>query len=62
MSAQAIAETALDMVKRHIALIAWAFDTLEQMGELTLGLNDFLAAQASELETFVYMLQQRIKS
>jgi DNA-binding ferritin-like protein len=62
MSAQAIAETALDMVKRHIALIAWAFDTLEQMGELTLGLNDFLAAQASELETFVYLLQQRIKS
>ena len=62
MSAQAIVETALDMVKRHIALTAWVFDTLEQMGELTLGLNDFLAAQASELETFVYLLQQRIKS
>ena len=62
LASHTIAKTALEMIKNHVTLVAWVFDTLEQMGELTLGLNDFLATQASELETFVYLLQQRIKS
>ena len=38
------------------------FKELESSGELSLGLNDFLAASANSHENHVYLLQQRVKT
>lgn len=61
-SATEIAETGLKMLKDHHALLTDAFETLEEAGELPLGLNDTLAAHANDLETFIYLIQQRIRT
>lgn len=57
-----IAEMGLQLLKEHHALIEDVFSTLEEAGELPLGLNDVLAAQANDIETFIYLLQQRAKT
>lgn len=57
-----IATTALQIEKDYIALVEELFAFLEESDCLSLGLNDFLAATANQHETFVYKLQQRIKS
>lgn len=62
LDAEGIADTALKMVRDHIGLVEQLFDDLEASGELTLGLNDHLAAQANTFETYVYLLQQRAGS
>jgi hypothetical protein len=52
----------LQLLKEHHALIEDVFSTLEEAGELPLGLNDVLAAHANDIETFIYLLQQRAKT
>lgn len=42
-------------------LLRTAVEDLEQTGQLTLGLDDFIAATASEHETNMYLLQQALK-
>lgn len=43
-------------------LIKWAYEKLKQMGELSLGMDDFLMATASEHETNQYLLRQVLRS
>jgi len=61
LSSAGIAMVGLKMVKDYLSFVEHAFNTLEDSGELTLGLNDFLAASANNLETYVYLLKQRVK-
>lgn len=42
-------------------VLSEAFDHLESKGQLSLGMNDFLAALANAHETAIYLLQQRRK-
>ena len=42
-------------------LFAHAFQTLENMGQMSLGMNDFIAAAANSHETAVYLLTQRLR-
>jgi len=57
-----IASTALQVEKDFIGVTEELFKALEKADQLSLGLNDFLAAAANSHETFVYKLQQRVKS
>ena len=43
-------------------LIKWVYDKLKAMGELSLGMDDFLMATASEHETNQYLLRQVLRS
>lgn len=56
-----IVQEGLKVLQGHHDLLSEIYETLEEAGELPLGLNDLLAAQANELETFLYLLQQRAK-
>lgn len=60
-SATAIALTGLQIEKDFLALSEEIYGTLKENGALTLGLDDFLMATASAHETFVYLLQQRVR-
>lgn len=42
-------------------LFSETFTLLEQMGTLSLGMNDFIAATANAHETFMYLLRQRTR-
>lgn len=61
MSSLDIAKAASGMVNDYIDTITDLFYTLEEMGSLPLGLNDFLAASANTHESYAYLLSQRIK-
>ena len=56
-----IATTALELTKDYINYLEQMFDALEDGGNLSLGLNDMIAAHANRYETHIYLLQQRIK-
>ena len=43
-------------------IIKNVYDSLKQMGELSLGMDDFLMATASEHETNQYLLRQVLRS
>lgn len=60
VSPTAIAATGLCMVKDIIQFIEEQFRCLEECGQLSLGLNDLLAAHANGIEDFVYLLKQRV--
>lgn len=62
ISSLAIAATALQLEKDYIEMVGQMFEDLEEEGQLSLGLNDFLMASANSHETRVYLLQQRIKT
>lgn len=57
-----IASAGLAMVKDYIETIQETYDTLKKSGELSMGLDDFLMALVSKLESFVYLLKQRVQS
>jgi len=57
-----IAATGLEIENNYLSMITEMFKTLEASNELSLGLNDFLAASANLHESHVYLLQQRVKS
>jgi len=56
-----IAVTALALIESHIAILEDVFNSLEAANELPLGLNDFLASSANRYDTYVYLLNQRLK-
>jgi DNA-binding ferritin-like protein len=60
-SGDQIVDEAVELLQGHHDLLSDVYNNLEQAGELPLGLNDVLAAQANEIETFLYLLQQRAK-
>jgi DNA-binding ferritin-like protein len=62
MTSLAIASSGQKLLKDYNLFLAQIDDSLKSTGELTLGLNDFHAATASNIETFLYKLGQRIKS
>jgi hypothetical protein len=62
LSALAMASTALMIEKNYLQMLEILFKELESSGELSLGLNDFLAASANSHENHVYLLQQRVKT
>ena len=62
LTSLAIASTALQVEKDYLEVLNELFMTLEESGELPLGMNDFLAASANAHDTFVYKLTQRVKS
>ena len=57
-----IALSALALVKSYLAFVDKMFGDLEEAGELSLGLNDFLAQSANTFEGYAYLLQQRVKT
>lgn len=57
-----IASTALQMENDYQMLVRAIFEDLESAGCLTLGLDDFLMANANAHEGHIYKLQQRIKT
>jgi DNA-binding ferritin-like protein len=61
LSSAGIAKAGLQLIGDYLAFVEHAFETLEDSGELTLGLNDFLASSANNLESYVYLLKQRVK-
>ena len=60
-SATAIAMTGLQIEKDFLGLCEEMYAVLKQNDALTLGLDDFIMATASAHETFVYLLQQRVR-
>lgn len=56
-----IAKAALGLLNAHVELLTYTFYSLEDGGTLPLGLNDFLMSSANDYETYMYMLQQRVK-
>ncbi len=57
-----IAVSALALVKSYLAFAEKMFEELDEAGELSLGLNDFLAQSANTFEGYAYLLQQRVKT
>jgi len=60
ISPTAIAAAGLCMVNDIIQFIEEQFRCLEDCGALSLGLNDMLSAHANKIESFVYLLKQRV--
>lgn len=60
VSPTAIAATGLCMVQDIIQFLEEQFKCLEGCGQLSLGLNDLIAAHANGIEDFVYLLKQRV--
>lgn len=59
--AEKIAKAGLRLEKEYLEFVEEMFEQLERGNVLTLGLNDQLAASANTHETYVYLLQQRVK-
>jgi DNA-binding ferritin-like protein len=58
---ESLLASALDIEKAVIEIIAQAKNQLEQSGQLTDGIDNMLQGIADGHETFVYLLQQRLK-
>jgi len=61
-TAVGIAAGGLAVVQQHIEHIARCYETVKASGEMSLGLDDMLMAQANVYERYVYMLRQRVKA
>jgi len=57
-----IASSALEMENNYQQALDSMFEELEHAGALTLGLDDFLMANANKHEGYIYKLQQRVKT
>lgn len=55
-----LAERALGMERGFQAALAFTYEKLDDAGDLSLGLDDFLQAMASQHDTHIYLLQQRL--
>lgn len=60
-SADEIAKTALEVVKKHKTCIEDLFSTLEENNSLSLGMDDFLCSSHDTHEKYCYLLKQRLK-
>ena len=56
-----IASNGLALIKEYIKLLDTLFRQFESEGSLTLGLDDFICALSNKYESYVYLLQQRVK-
>jgi DNA-binding ferritin-like protein len=56
-----LAACGLSIMKAHLRYLDWLYDALDEAGDMTLGLDDFIMASANGHEKFVYLLQQRVK-
>jgi DNA-binding ferritin-like protein len=61
MRSENIAPAGLEIMMALNDSVSEMFGALEAAGALSLGLNDFLAAAANQYETYIYLLQQRVK-
>jgi hypothetical protein len=61
LSSSGIAMAGLNFIGDYLKFVEHSFEMLENSGEMTLGLNDFLSASANNIETYVYLLKQRVK-
>ena len=61
-SALGIAAGGLAIVQHHIEHITQCYETVKASGEMTLGLDDMLMANANAYERLAYLLQQRVKA
>ena len=59
--AREIAEIAFSIIIEHLKEIEIAYDEFESYEVMTKGMDDLLASNYSELETFVYFLQRKLK-
>ena len=57
-----IASAALALVKDYAETVQETYDSLKSAGHMTMGLDDFLMALVNKLESFVYLLKQRVQS
>lgn len=62
LSPLALVSCAKQLVKGYLGYLEHVADELDASGNLTLGLDDFIAASANGYETFVYLLGQREKA
>jgi hypothetical protein len=60
-NALAIAVNGKQIVADHLKFLDVTYKVLKSQNLLTLGLDDFIMAQANDFETFVYLLNQRVK-
>lgn len=60
-SGDGIASMALQVLRRYLGVITQSYESLKQSGEITLGVDDLLMAEASAVEKYLYMLGQRAK-
>jgi len=56
-----IAEISFSIIIEHLLEIERAYDDFEKYEIMTKGMDDLLASTYSELETFVYFLQRKLK-
>jgi DNA-binding ferritin-like protein len=56
-----IAEISYDVIINHLHEIERAYDDFEKFEIMTKGMDDLLASNYSELETFIYFLQRKLK-
>jgi DNA-binding ferritin-like protein len=54
-------ESSLAIEKAFQVMVKKTYETLDEKGSLTLGLDDMLMSQASDGETHIYLLQQALK-
>ena len=57
-----IAAVGLQIERDYLAFSKALYIGLKKSGDLSLGLDDFIMANSSAHETFVYLLQRRVKS
>lgn len=57
-----IAAVGLQIERNFLEFTKNLYDALDESGQLSLGLDDFLMANANVHEGYVYLLQQRVKS
>lgn len=57
-----IAAVGLQIERDYLEFSKALYTGLKKSGDLSLGLDDFIMANASAHETFVYLLQRRVKS
>jgi hypothetical protein len=61
-NALAIAAAGKQIIADHLAFLDGTYKVLKSQRLLTLGLDDFLMAQANTFETYLYLLGQRVKA
>jgi hypothetical protein len=58
---QEIAEISFNIIVNHLKEIEYAYEEFEKYEIMTKGMDDLLASNYNELETFVYFLQRKLK-
>jgi len=59
LSAEQLVAEAVRRMEEYLEYMKWMSESLEMSGELTLGLDDMIAAMCGTLETELYKLKQR---